>query len=47
MEGECAWGEQGRRGGAASGGEERQEREKRQLQVDRQTASRSGGHRGH
>ena len=37
-------GEQGRRGdGAASEREEKQEREKRQLQTDRQTASHSGG----
>lgn len=37
-------GEQGRRGeGAASEREEKQEREKRQLQTDGQTASRSGG----
>lgn len=39
--------EQGRRGeGAASEREEKQEREKRQLQTDGQTASRSGGSPG-
>lgn len=44
MEGKCAWRGAGERGeGAASEREEKQEREKRQLQTDGRTASRSGG----